>query len=557
MANADISEVCLVAERGAPGNALYTLGIDFSTQSVKALVLDVRSAEVIRADTFEYDTAFPSYGTTGGVLQNEGPAIRHTSPFMLVEALDLVFSRLHRSGVDLGLIGAVKIDAMQHCTVYADMSFGERLESLSPGKDLMPQLEPGITRRTTPIWEDRSPVKEAEYLANALEKQGSILALTGNRAELRFPAAQVLKWARESSDDYAQTAHIFLLSAFLTSILAGKVAPVETGDGWGTNLNTLDIHHPGWNDVVLRAADEYVGSGNAGLPLRKRLGEMVHYDTVLGPMAPYFVRRYGMNPGAVVLAGTGDNPATLLGCGGRAVVSLGSSYTVNGVMKEIVPSATGEYNVFGYTPGNAMALTVFTNGAKVHEFFLDKYIPKGTSGGGTDERWEAYVSTAGQRLLREDERLMLPYLMDESVPLRPAGVVRDGFSDRDAPVNIRSLHVSQALSLRLHSGHLSRTPTLCVVGGASQNRFLRQMIADVFDADTYSIRHAGFAAALGCAISGARELLHITYDEAARSFVPLDRASSVRPVEENRHAVKALLNRYEALEGRAAARSPL
>ncbi len=37
--------------------------------------------------------------------------------------------------------------------------------------------------------------------------------------------------------------------------------------------------------------------------------------------------------------------------------------------------------MFGYTPGNAMALTVFTNGAKVHEFFLDKYIPKETSGG--------------------------------------------------------------------------------------------------------------------------------------------------------------------------------
>ncbi len=64
---------------------------------------------------------------------------------------------------------------------------------------------------------------------------------------------------------------------------------------------------------------------------------MVHYDTVLGPIAPYFVRRYGMNPGAVVLAGTGDNPATLLGCGGQAVVSLGSSYTVNGQMKRDRP----------------------------------------------------------------------------------------------------------------------------------------------------------------------------------------------------------------------------
>jgi xylulokinase len=537
-----------MVESEAGGNALYTLGLDFGTQSVKVLVLDVRGAGVVHTDSFEYDTAFPGYDTRGGVLRSDHPATRHTSPFMLLEALDLVFDRLQKSGVDLGLIGAVKIDAMQHCTVYADASFGERVGSLDAGQSLLAQLGTSITRRTSPIWEDRSPVKEAEHLAQELEKHGSIVALTGNRAELRFPAAQILKWAGESPDDYAQTAHIFLLSAFLTSILAGKVAPVDTGDGWGTNLNTLDIRQPGWSDVVLKVADEYLGSRDAGLKLRGRLGEMVDYDTVVGPIAPCFVRRYGVSPRAVVLAGTGDNPATLLGCGGQAVVSLGSSYTVNGQIREIVPSASGEYNVFGYTPGNAMALTVFTNGAKVHEFLLDKYIPEGAVGSEVDDRWEAYVSAAGEAVLPEDERLMLPYLRDESVPLRPSGIVRDGFDDQDARVNIRSLHVSQVLSLKLHSGHLSRTGTLCVVGGAGRNRFLRQLIADVFDSSTYNIRHAGFAAALGCAISGARAVLDISYEEAASRFVQVDKASSAHPLKANRRPVGALLQRYEAME---------
>jgi len=537
-----------MVESEAGGNALYTLGIDFGTQSVKALVLDVHGAGVVHTDSFDYDTTLPEYGTEGGVLPSQLPAIRHTSPFMMLEALDLVFSRLRRSSVDPGRIGAVKIDAMQHCSVYADASFAGQVASISPGQELLPQLKPTITRRTSPIWEDRCPVKEAEYLANALEKRGSILALTGNRAELRFPAPQIMMWARESPDGYARTAHISLLSAFLTSVMAGKVAPVDTGDGWGTNLNTLDIRQPGWSDAVIRAADEYLGSRNAGPFLRGRLGEMVHYDTVLGPVAPYFVRRYGVRPGAVVLAGTGDNPATLLGCGGEAVVSLGSSYTVNGQMREIVPSPSGEYNVFGYTPGRAMALTVFTNGAKVHESFLEKYMAKRTSGGEIDRKWEAYVSAAGEAILREDEPLMLPYLRDESVPLRPAGILRDGFDEQDARVNIRSLHVSQVLSLKLHSGHLSRTDALCVVGGAGKNRFLRQLIADVFDSNTYNIRHAAFAAALGCAISGARAILNISYEEAAGRFVQIDQASSARPLEANRTPVRKLLRRYEALE---------
>jgi xylulokinase len=525
---------------------MYALGLDFSTQSCKALVLDVRGAKVIRTDSFEYDTTVPKYRTRGGVLQSRLPEIRHTSPSMLLEALDLVFGRLQKSGIDLGLVRAVKIDAMQHCTVYTDMSFGDRVRSLDESQSLLAQLDTSITRKTSPIWEDRSPVKEAKYLTNELEKHRSILDLTGNRAELRFPAAQILKWAREFPEEYDRTDHIFLLSAFLTSVIAGKVAPVDTGDGWGTNLNTVDIHQPGWSDAVLKVADKYLGNRNSSRSLRGRLGEMVHYDTVLGPIASYFVRRYGVSPGAVVLAGTGDNPATLLGCGGQAVVSLGSSYTVNGQMKKIVPSSSGEYNVFGYTPGNAMALTVFTNGAKLHEFFLDKYLPKRTPG--SEDRWEAYVDAAGEAILREDEPLMLPYLRDESVPLRPSGILRDVFDDEDARVNIRSLHISQVLSLKLHSNHLGRTDALCVVGGAGRNRFLRQLIADVFNSNTYNIRHADFAAALGCATSGARALLNISYEEAAERFVQIDRASSASPLEANHHTVRSLLQRYEALE---------
>lgn len=50
-----------------------------------------------------------------------------------------------------------------------------------------------------------------------------------------------MKWAKENPSEYKETAHIFLLSSFITSVLAGKIAPVDTGDGWGTNLNSINI----------------------------------------------------------------------------------------------------------------------------------------------------------------------------------------------------------------------------------------------------------------------------------------------------------------------------
>jgi len=55
---------------------------------------------------------------------------------------------------------AVKIDAMQHCTIYTDTSFGDRVQSLDEGQNLLAQLDTSITRKTSPIWEDRSPVKK-------------------------------------------------------------------------------------------------------------------------------------------------------------------------------------------------------------------------------------------------------------------------------------------------------------------------------------------------------------------------------------------------------------
>ena len=527
---------------------MYTLGLDFGTQSVKTVVLNVHSAEVVYTDSFEYDSFFAKYSTHGGVLTGESLEIRHTSPFMIIEALDMAFARLQASGVEVEHIRVVKINAMQHCTVYADASFRERLGALDPKGDLLPQLQPCITRKTSPIWEDRSTIEEVDYLTNALEKNGAIQSLTGNKAELRFPAAQILKWACQCPDEYAQTGHIFLLSAFLSSILAGNIAPVDTGDGWGTNLNNVDISNPGWSDTVINAVDRYLYRLGLESSIRGRLGEIAHYDTVLGLISPYFTKKYGIYSEAIVLAGTGDNTATLLGCGGHTVISLGSSYTVNGVMEEITPSSTGEYNVFGYIPGSAMALTVFTNGAKVHEYFMEKYAQRRRSIKEVEKDWEAYVSAAGEAILNDNEKLMLPYFFDESVPVRLSGIIRDGFDERDGNTNIRALHISQALSLRLHSLHLSHADEICVVGGAAGNRFLRQLIADVFDAGTYTIQHTGFAACFGCAISGAKVLLQIPYEEAASRYVQADMESQVESLRQNRSAIRTLLHRYEELE---------
>lgn len=527
---------------------MYSLGIEFSTQSVKIAVLDVLGGNVMYTDGFSYDVAFPHYGTSGGVLPDPDPSVRHAPSLMFPEALDAAFLHLRSAGIDMFRIKAVKVDAMQHCTVYVNDDFSRMVKTLDPGQSLLNQIGKCFTRKTSPIWEDRSTRREIEFLENFLGGEDEIIRETGNRAEQRFPASQIMKWLKQYPDDYRRTGHIFLLSAFMTSVLSGKIVPVDTGDGWGTNLNTCDIHSPAWNEKMISAVSRYAEKKedreDVASTLAKKLGAMTHYDSPAGSVNPYFVNKYGMDSKTVVLVGTGDNPAILLGCGGTSVISLGSSYTVNGVMDKMVPSTSGEYNIFGYTRGRMMALTVFTNGSKVHDYIFEKYGYGGTS----DDEWKKYAAAAGSPVLSPEEPLMLPYLMDESVPLRKSGFVYDGLKSSESISEIRALHISQALALKKHSSHLTNFNSICLVGGGSRNSFMKQIIADVFGTTVYCMENAVYAAPNGCAISGARYLLGLSYAEAAEKYVRSRDIEKCLSLGVNKDVVHILLERYTKLE---------
>src|SRR4029079_3828408 len=62
---------------------------------------------------------------------------------------------------------------------------------------------------------------------------------TGSRAFERFTAAQIRKFSKREPGPYASTDRIHLVSSFLESILIGRHAPLDQGDGSGMNLMDL------------------------------------------------------------------------------------------------------------------------------------------------------------------------------------------------------------------------------------------------------------------------------------------------------------------------------
>ena len=78
-----------------------------------------------------------------------------------------------------------------------------------------------------------------------------------------------------------------------------------------------------------------------------------------------------------MIAWSGDNPCSLVGVGlvreGRLAISLGTSDTVFGLMREPRVDAHGTGHVFGAPTGDYMGLTCFKNGSLARERIRDAF----------------------------------------------------------------------------------------------------------------------------------------------------------------------------------------
>ena len=101
------------------------LGLDSSTQSLTALLVDTDTGEVIDRSV-AFGARLPQYKSPNGFLAHADPRIKHSDPLMWVEALDLLLGELRgvrRRPVDAirGVSGA----GQQHGSVYLERSIDE------------------------------------------------------------------------------------------------------------------------------------------------------------------------------------------------------------------------------------------------------------------------------------------------------------------------------------------------------------------------------------------------------------------------------------------------
>ena len=468
------------------------LGLDLSTQSLTALALD-EGGEVACHRSINFDQGFPSYGTQGGVILDPADPTRiHGDPLLWVEALEEMMRGLGREGL-LSRVRAVAVSAQQHGTVYLKPSFAETLLSLAGKGPLKEQMAPTLARRTAPVWMDSSTTKECGEISEALGGDAAVAALTGSRATERFAAPQIRRFFLTHPREYGETGHIALVSSFITSLLAGRIAPVDGGDGFGTNL--ADISRGEWSPAALDATAP---------GLLKRLPPLVPRDAVVGPVAPFWTERFGFYPEALVVTGSGDNPCSLVGLGlleneHPGGISLGTSDTFFAYRRKIPSGERTEGHLFGTADGGFMALLCFKNGSLTRQHVRDTF----------GLTWEDFSDLLLATPPGNDGKGMIPWRWPDITPrvLRPGVRYFGGLAPDDRAGCVRGVAEAQACALRLHAQGMGPLPeSLLVTAGGSENAGLLQILADVFGVPvrTIAIRDS---AALGAALRAAHLFL--------------------------------------------------
>ena len=520
----------------------FYLGFDSSTQSLTAIVIEAGEGErrVVFEHAFGFDDEFPEYGTVNGVNRSGSGLEVTSSPLMWAAALDRMMTHVARhGGFDLQRLAAIAGSGQQHGSVYVNASAVSTWSNLDPRRALAEQLGGIFSRPQSPVWMDESTRAECEAIERAVGGAEALALLTGSRAYERFTGPQIRKFHDHQPDAWKATDRIHLVSSFLASLLAGVHAPLEPGDGSGMNL--MDIRRLTWAPTAVDATAP---------DLMSRLPSLQRSWTVAGPLAPYWRARYGF-PAARVIAWSGDNPCALVGAGlagpGRVGISLGTSDTIFGYTDEPRIDPKGAAHVFGSPTGGYMSLVCFRNGSLARERIRDEH---GLS-------WEQFSNALRSTPAGNNGGLMLPWFEPEiTPPVRRTGVRRFNLDDADASANVRAVIEAQMMAMRRHSPWRDVPPARShATGGASANREILQVMADVFAADVHQMA-GGNSACLGAALRAfhADRLAaghEIDWDEIVAGFTVPVPGSRIAPIQEHVPIYLELMKRYEGHEAEA------
>ena len=481
-------------------NQRLSLGLDSSTQSLSAFVIDVDTAEKCFEHSIDYraDERTNSFGIGEDyILPPKSDGEAEQPPLMYMASLDAMFADLREAGVALENIVAINTSGQQHGHVYLNRNAGIILSNLQRAESCTLELKTllgGIfSHYSAPIWMTANTVEQTKHVREAVGGKAEMIERSGSDAPLRFTGAVIRRVGEQSSRSYAATDKIQLISSFMPAVLcANPLVPIDTGNGCGMSL--MNYRSKEWDSELLSATADDLPGGSDGL--RSKLPELAPPDSVVGNIATYFVEKYGFPADCAIIAGSGDNPQAKVPVAGD-LLSLGTSF-VNMVSTDgDTLDPEGFANAMYDGIGRPFMFGCRTNGAMVWDAVRNNY-------GLAKEEYEPAESALQE--VSPGNNLTFWQPKTESFPVSGAfDMIRIDESDTANLANDYTGVIETSLAAVYVYSKVFTKPSqepLYVTGGATGSEQIMRRVAGIWNRPVASIEKGG--AALGAAVAGAK-----------------------------------------------------
>lgn len=437
---------------------MYFLGIDTSTTSSKALLID-EQGEVI------------AVASSPHTLQTPRPLWSEQDPREWWDAVAAsIKSVLQKAGVGGEQIAGVGLTGQMHGLVLLD--------------------EAGNVLRPAILWNDQRTQSQCDEIHRRVGKE-KFIQITGNVALTGFTAPKIL-WVKENEPEvFAKAKHVLLPKDYIRYKLTGEYA-MDKADGAGTVL--FDLKARDWSNEVLSALD----IPRAWMP-----------KTFEGPEFTGYVNAEtasltGLKAGTPVSAGGGDQAAQAVGVGAVEPGIVGLTVGTSGVVFATTPSALiepeGRLHAFCHAvPGMWHFMGVMLSAAGSLQWYRDTLASNISF---DDLLIEAESIPAGSEGLQ-----FLPYLSGERTP-HPDPLARGAFIGltlRHSRGHMtRAVLEGVAFGLKdsftlIQNAGLGSITQVRASGGGTKGALWRQILASVLEAELVTVNTtegAAYGAAL-------------------------------------------------------------
>ncbi len=525
------------------------LGLDLSTQSLSAVVLDIDASTVVARHSLNYvrDPRLNVFGIQPAdyILPPRTAGEADQPPLMFLAALDALLHDL-QTHLDLSGLAVINASGQQHGHVYLNTRAPALFQSLrgadSTSTELAVLLKDSLAYSRAPIWMTSNTAAQAGFLRDAVGGKARLIELSGSDAQLRFTGTVIRRTADQYPDVYRVTHIIQLLGNLLPAVLTGNAnVPADFGNACGMSL--MNYRRRQWSEELLGAISRGLPGGRAAF--RRKLPALAAPDAVAGTIAAYFVHKYGLPADCLVAAGSGDNPQSKVVVSG-SLLSLGTSFVnmaaTDGRTMDITGAASAMYDGVG----RPFMFGCRTNGALVWDQVRALY------GMGREDYAPAEAALQqtppGQSLVFWQPRR-------ESFPASGSfDLTRIGSNQPTLDSDYTGIIESSLAAVYLHSKAFSPpgTTPLYITGGAADSPAILRRAAAIWNRPVIVTGKAG--AALGAAVAGIAALMKsagrdVDIDTVSAAFLP--RRDALTPLPEDVqtfHQPGGYLNRFAAAE---------